>query len=275
MIRAAALALLFSALAGGSAFAASAPAADWREVDPENVLVIDTTKGRVMVEMVPEAAPNHVAQIRKLARAKLYDGLVFFRVIDWFMDQTGDPKNTGEGGSSEPNLKAEFSFRRDGSTPFTAVSAPMGAEEGFVRSLPVISQAGSMMAVTTDHKVAAWGTYCPGVAGMARDDDPDSANSQFFLMRHAYPSLDKRYTAWGRVLTGLDAVRAIKTGEPVQDPDRMTSVRVLADLPAAGRPKVFVMDTRSAAFTRLVAAARKAKGADFSVCDVELPVKVQ
>src|SRR5262249_17430327 len=158
--------------------------------------------GRIIVEMVPEAAPKHVEQIRKLARAKLYDGLVFFRVIDWFMDQTGDPKNTGEGGSSEPNLKAEFTFRRGPDTPFSPARAPMGAETGFVRSLPVVSQAGSFMALTSDKKVAAWGTYCPGVAGMARDDAPDSANSQFFLMRQAYPSLDKRYTAWGRVVAG-------------------------------------------------------------------------
>ena len=255
--------------------ALSAPTpAGWREVDPENTLVIDTSKGRIIVEMAPEAAPNHVAQIKKLARAKLYDGLVFFRVIDWFMDQTGDPKNTGEGASSEPNLKAEFSFRRGADTPFAAVAAPMGTELGFLRSLPVVSQAGAQMSVTSDHKVAAWGTYCPGVAGMARDDDPDSANSQFFLMRQAYPSLDKRYTVWGRVLVGLDVVRAIKTGEPVQDPDRMTSVRVLVDLPPAERPRVLVIDPASATFHRLVNATRQAKGADFSICDIEVPAKV-
>ncbi len=151
----------------------------------------------------------------------------------------------------------------------------MGAETGFVRSLPVISQAASFMTLTSDKKVAAWGTYCPGVAGMARDDDQDSANSQFFLMRHAYPSLDKRYTAWGRVVTGLDVVRSIKTGEPVQDPDRMTTVRVLADLPAAGRPKVYVQDTAGPAFRNRLAAARKAKGADFSVCDLEIPARIR
>jgi peptidylprolyl isomerase len=270
-------ALLLALATAGSALAAAPPLkpADWRKVDPENALVIDTNKGRIIVEMVPEAAPRHVEQIRKLARAGLYDGLVFFRVIDWFMDQTGDPKNTGDGGSSEPNLKAEFTFRRDASTPFAPVAAPMGAQLGFVRSLPVISQTGALLPMTSDHKVAAWGTYCPGVAGMARDDDPDSANSQFFLMRQAYPSLDKRYTAWGRALVGLDVVRSIKTGEPVQDPDRMTRVRVLADLPEAERPKVYVLDARSSAFARLVAAARKAKGADFSVCDVELPVQVR
>ena len=264
-----------SLLASQAIAAPAVSTTGWRQVDPENALVIDTSKGRVIVEMVPEAAPRHVAQIKKLARAKLYDGLVFFRVIDWFMDQTGDPKNTGEGGSSEPNLKAEFTFRRDATTPFAPVAAPMGAELGFVRSLPVISQTGALIPMTTDHKVAAWGTYCPGVAGMARDDDPDSANSQFFLMRQAYPSLDKRYTAWGRVLVGLDAVRKIRTGEPVQDPDRMFTVRVLADLPEADRPKLFVIDPKSAAFRRLVHAARLKKGADFSVCDVELPVQLR
>jgi len=196
-------------------------------------------------------------------------------VIDWFMDQTGDPKNTGEGGSSEPNLKAEFTFRRGADTPFARVAAPMGEEVGFVRSLPVISQSGAQMTLTSDHKVAAWATYCPGVVGMARDDDPDSANSQFFLMRQAFPSLDKRYTVWGRVVVGLDVVRSIKTGEPVKDPDRMLSVRVLADLPAGQRPEVMVLAAGGPAFERLVAAARSAKGADFSVCDLDLPAEVR
>jgi len=255
--------------------AAVVPAvADWRTLDPEDALLIETSKGRIIVEMVPEAAPKHVAQIKKLARAGLYDGLVFFRVIDWFMDQTGDPQNTGEGGSKEPNLKAEFTFRRGPETPFAAAAAPMGAEQGFVRSLPVISQAGSMMAVTSDKKVAAWGTYCPGVAGMARDDDPDSANSQFFLMRQAYPSLDKRYTAWGRVVSGLEAVRAIKTGEPVVDPDKMIRVRVLADVAEAERPKVQIADPKGPTLKGLIAAARQRKGPDFSVCDVDLPVRI-
>ena len=272
LLLAAVAALVF----GGGAFAQIAyPGPEWRVVDPENALVIDTSKGRVIVEMVPEVAPRHVAQIKKLARAKLYDGLVFFRVIDWFMDQTGDPKNTGDGGSSEPNLKAEFTFRRGPETPFTEVSRPMGAQAGFVRSLPVISQTDSLIGQTSDHKVAAWGTYCPGVAGMARDDDPDSANSQFFLMRQAYPSLDKRYTAWGRVVWGLDVVRAIKTGEPVQDPDRMTQVRVLADMPGSDRPKVYVMETASPAFRKLVQDARRKHGADFSVCDVTPPTEIR
>lgn len=268
--------LAVGVLVASSATAAPEPKApDWRQVDPENTLVIDTTKGRIIVEMAPLAAPNHVAQIKALARQKLYDGRTFFWVIDWFMDQTGDPMDTGEGGSSLPDLKAEFTFKRDASTPFAPVAAPMGAEEGLVGSLPVVSQTGALIKLTPDHQVSAWAAYCPGVAGMARATDPDSANSQFFLMRQAYPSLDQRFTAWGRVLVGLEVVRAIKTGEPVQDPDRMLSVRVLADLPEAGRPKVYVMDANGPAFARLLARTRREKGADFSVCDIDLPVVVR
>ncbi len=271
--------LLPVAMACGSATAANRPTPvlqpQWREPAPEDVLVIDTTKGRIIVEMVPEVAPAHVAQIRKLARAHLYDGLTFFRVIDDFMDQTGDPKNTGEGGSAEPNLKAEFTFKRDAATPFGQVATPQGAEVGLVRSLPVVSQPLAPVASAGRKQATAWATYCPGVAGMARDDDPDSANSQFFLMRSAYPSLDKRYTAWGRVISGLEVVRAIKTGEPVVDPDRMLKVSVLGDLPAGERPKVRVMSTNTPRFRTALSMMRARKGADFSVCDVELPAEVR
>jgi peptidylprolyl isomerase len=130
------------------------------------------------------------------------------------------------------------------------------------------------MFMTADKKVAAWGLYCPGVAGMARGEENDSANSQFFLMRQPYPSLEKRYTAWGRVIDGLSVVRAIKVGEPVVDPDKMIRVRVLADIPAGERPTVRVMDTKSAAFAALLQRTRAARGADFSPCDVEIPVQV-
>ncbi|HEX8569145.1 MAG TPA: peptidylprolyl isomerase [Caulobacteraceae bacterium] len=249
-------------------------AAEWRTPDPENVLVIDTTKGRIFVEMAPEAAPEHVARIKQLARAKFYDGVVFHRVIDWFMSQTGDPLGTGEGQSPYPDLKAEFTFRRGPELPVTIAASPSGQQLGFLRSLPIATQPDALMEKTQDKKVAAWGLYCPGVAGMARGEEEASANSQFFLMRHPYPSLEKRYTVWGRVISGLEVVRAIKTGEPVVDPDRMTSVRVLADVPEAERPRVQVLDTRSPAFAATIERERRRRGADFSPCDVDIPVRV-
>lgn len=262
------------------ALAASMPAkpteADWRTPAPETVMVIDTNKGRVLVELVPEVAPNHVARLQDLTRAGVYDGRTFFRVIDRFMAQTGDPTNTGEGASDKPDLKAEFTFRRNAETGFVPMAAPAGLEVGFLKSLPVVSQAWSWSEMTSDKKVSAWGTYCPGVIGMAREEGNDTANSQFFLMRQPYPSLDKRYTAFGRVISGLEAVRAIKTGEPVAAPqDQMQKVRLLSDIPEAERPKIRVIDPKGAWFAAETKRLRALRGADFSVCDVDLPVEVR
>jgi peptidylprolyl isomerase len=258
---------------------AAAAAADWRTVTPENLLVIDTNRGRILVEMSPLAAPAHVERIRILARRGFYDGIVWHRVIDWFMAQTGDPLGTGDGQSPYPDLTGEFTFRRGADMPFTRVADPMGAPVGFLGSLPIQTQPDELMGRTGDGMVHAWGVYCPGVAGMARGDDPDSANSQFFLMREAYPSLDKRYTAWGRVVSGLDVVRAMKTGEEpsgaVAAPqDVMTSVRVASNIPADQRPVVRVLDTASPVFAAMVERTRTARGADFSICDLEPPTDV-
>jgi peptidylprolyl isomerase len=250
--------------------------ADWRTPDPNDVLVIDTNKGRIVVEMVPEVAPKHVAQIRALAHENFYDGQRFFRVIDKFMDQTGDPQNSGQGGSSKPNIPAEFTFRRGSDLPFVTAADQTVAEIGFLKSLPAESQSMMLAAMTKDQKVTGWALYCQGVMGMARDDNPDSGNSQFFLMRYPYPSLERKYTAWGRVISGLDVVRAIKAGEPVEDPqDRMERVRVLADLPEKDRPKVRVIDPTGPWFKAEIARARAAKGADFTACDVDIPVEVK
>lgn len=253
------------------------PATEWRTPDAANLLVIDTTRGRVLVEMSPEVAPAHVERIRLLAGKGFYDGLAWHRVIDWFMAQTGDPLGTGEGQSWYPDLKAEFTFRRGPGSAFAGVAEPAGAVVGFMGALPVQTQPDALMPGTTDGKVHGWGLYCSGVAGMARDEPNDSANSQFFLMRQAYPSLDKRYTVWGRVISGLSVVRALKASPNpdgiVSEPDRMTRVRVAADLPQAERPAIRVMDTRSPAFRALVDHARQARGADFSPCDIEVPVE--
>lgn len=249
---------------------------DWRTPDPQNVLVVETNKGRIIAELSPLAAPAHVARIRELVQANFYDGLTFFRVIDSFMAQTGDPENTGVGGSDKPDMTAEFTFRRGADLPLAAPGKAGSNETGFVGALPVTSQPAALAVMTADRKVASWGNFCPGVLGMARASNPDSANSQFFFMRQYYPSLDKTYTAFGRALSGIDVIRAIKIGEPVPDPqDRMISVRLLADLPADKRPSVQVMDTRSPAFAALVAKRRTEVGPSFTNCDVEIPVQIK
>ncbi|OYX33679.1 MAG: peptidylprolyl isomerase [Brevundimonas subvibrioides] len=282
LILGAVLALTFGSLslAQEPAPTPSPTAADWRTVPADALLVIDTNRGRILVEMAPEAAPLHVERMRVLARRAFFDGIVFHRVIDLFMAQTGDPLGNGEGQSPYPDLVGEFTFRRGPEMPFTPVAEPAGSMLGFMNSLPIQTQPTALMATTADGKVHGWGAYCPGVAGMARDEAPNSANSQFFLMRQPYPALDKRYTVWGRVVSGLEVVRAIKTGDAANngmvpsDPDIMTRVRVASDLPEDERPVVQVLDAGSAAFQTLAQAARTARGADFSICDIDLPVQV-
>jgi peptidylprolyl isomerase len=162
-------------------FLASAGAAV--AADKENTLYIDLKDGRVVVEMRPDLAPKHVAQIKKLAREGKYDGLVFHRVIDGFMAQTGDPQGTGRGGMGNM-LPAEFN------------------KEPFTR----------------------------GAVGMARTQDPNSAQSQFFIVLKDSNFLDGQYTVWGRVTSGMEFVDKIKKGEPPANPDKMLKVRVAADV---------------------------------------------
>lgn len=256
--------------------AAPPSAADWRTPDPQNVVVIDTTKSRIIIEMEPRVAPKTVAQVRDLVREKFYDGRAFFRVLDNFMDQTGDPTDTGTGGSSKPNLPPEFSFRRGSDTPMVVIYKENGQEQGFVGGMPVLSQTLDLALLTADNRVSAYGTFCPGVAGMARSDAPDSANSQFYLMRATTTALDQKYTPWARVISGMDVVRSIKTGEPVPSPqDKMTTVRLLSDMPAAERPKIRVIDPAGPWFKAAAAREGAAKVVGASICDLEIPSEVK
>ena len=245
----------------------------YRPIDADNTLVIDTTKGRIIVEMYPNLAPNHVERMKILARQHFYDGLKFHRVLEGFMAQTGDPKGTGEGGSSMPDLAADFSVRRDATFNYTPAARPRGSVTGFVGAMAVQTQPDEMLPLTQDGKVKMWGLFCQGTLGMARSEAANSANSQFFLMRAVNTVLDTRYTAFGRVLSGLDVVRKLKPGEPPKEPDIMTRVQVMSDMPAADRPKLEVIDLRSAEFKAELERVRKKQGADFSVCDVNVASK--
>lgn len=278
--------MMFKTLMTGAALAAAMVVAapslaqeiTMRTVEPERLLVIETTKGTVYVEMNPDIAPGHVERIRLLAGEGFYDGAKWHRVIDGFMAQTGDPTGTGEGSSSYPDLKAELTFRRIPYSTFTSVASPMGLQIGLMDVVPVVSQPDHLGAKREDGSVTAWGTYCPGVAGMARDENENSANSQFFIMRDAYPSLDKRYTIWGRVVVGQEVVNSLKSSSlasgMVDEPDVMIRVRAADQIPHARRPEVQVRDTRSADFIETVRTVRQARGADFSVCDIPLAAEV-
>jgi peptidylprolyl isomerase len=255
------------AFAGG---VSAAPSPTWRPLDPENTLVIETTAGRIVVEMRPDLAPKAVERIRTLAREHVYDGLLFHRVIDHFVDQTGNPNNKDGGASSYPNLDPEFDARIL-RTDIAPAASPAGAVLGFLGALPVESSART----GSDGKARTWGLYCAGVAGMGRQAAWDSANSEIFFMRDPARRLDRDYTVWGRAVIGLDVIRKIKVGFPPKAPDKMLAVRVAADLPAAQRPKVIMMDEQSPAFAALIARTRKLRGADFSPCEIDIPARVR
>lgn len=271
----AALALALPGFQGHAAKPAKAPpiaASEYRTVDPQNLLVIDTEKGRIILEMYPEIAPASVERVKTLARLKFYDGLSFHRVVEGFMAQGGDPKADGSGGSGMPSLKPEFIFRRGGDVAYTPVLANKGLEDGFIKALPVRTQSSELMFMTADARVSAWGLWCPGVAGMARTDDPNSADAQIFLMMGPADQLEQKYTVWGRILIGLDVTRNLAVGEPPRRPDHMKSVRVMADLPPAEQIKVQVLDTASPAFKALAEYDKSQRGGSFTLCDVTLPV---
>lgn len=265
--------------AAGQPATAQAPVADWRTVAPENLLVIDTAKGRILVELDPVVAPLSVARVRTLADQGFYDGLKFHRVLPGFMAQTGDPLGTGAGGSELPDVPGEFQFRRGRDPGFVnLVAAPTG-QLGMAGSMPVFTQPDAQMMVTADFKTAAQALFCPGVAGMARNQDPNSANSQFFLMTAANEELNGLYTPFGRVLAGLDVVKALKAGTEagngqVADPDIMTRARTASAMPEGQRPSARVMSPRSPAFAALVEQKRAELGARFTICDVQPPAEV-
>jgi peptidylprolyl isomerase len=278
------LSVLFAAaalLVATPAFAQRAPdPVKWRQLDPENTLYIASSQGPIVIEMYPEVAPRHVARIKELTREGFYDGLIFHRVIDNFMAQTGDPAGDSTGASAKPDLPQEFQFKRGGEMPFVPASRQGGTWQGFYKTLAIETYPDAQMQMTADNKVRAWALHCPGVASMARSgivngvDQVNSANSQFFLMRAPYPSLDRSYTVWGRVVFGLDAVMKIAVGAPPPNPDRMQTVRVLADMPDGERAPLYVLRTDSAEFQELVDDTRRKSGADFSICDVQIPARI-
>jgi peptidylprolyl isomerase len=172
------VALLLSLFIFTGTAMAQAPA-----LDPENTIYLDLKDGRVVIQLRPDLAPNHVARIKELTRQGFYNGLVFHRVIDGFMAQTGDPTGTGMSGSGQ-KLNAEFSKA----------------------------------------------SHLRGAVSMARANDPNSADSQFFICFAPATFLDGQYTIWGQVVSGMEFVDNITRGEPPANPDKIVKMQVAADV---------------------------------------------
>ncbi len=273
-----------SAVAGATVAGFSAPEEAWRTVDPENLMVIDTKYGDIGIELFPEIAPAHVAQIKALTKQGFYNDVIFHRVIDGFMNQTGDGTNgNGTGDSSLPNINAEFTFRRGTDMPFTLVTAKkVGQTEigvGFYKNLQIASQPTSQAILTKDGKVDAFGLHCKGVTSMARTSDPNSANSQFFLMRAQAEHLDTQYSIWGNTVMGYEHLEKPQVGTigevPGWIPDRMNTVEIAADMAADERPTVQVLRTDHPAFGNWLKTQKKADGSFPNVCDLSVPTRIK
>ncbi|MEO0399612.1 MAG: peptidylprolyl isomerase [Pseudomonadota bacterium] len=254
-----------------------APVADWRTVDPENMLVMDLPSGEVVIELRPDIAPLHVDRLKTLTRQGFYDGLKFHRVIEGFMAQGGDPKNDGTGGSELPNLEGEFVHDAGGLPEFSVIGRDrVAARIGFSKGLPIAAEPDSLKSFRADRRVLGWPAHCPGVMSMARATRPNSANSQFFLMiGDSRSSLDKRYSVWGLIVDGFENSRRISRGEPPTRPTPIIRMRIGSDMPENEQPNVQVMSTSSDSFKDYLEAAGHVKdGLVKDLCNIRAPRKV-
>ena len=244
----------------------------WRAVDPENLVIMDTSKGQIVIELLPVVAPTHVEQFKAYIRAGLYDGTEFHRVIKGFMAQGGDVEATHGADQMLAQMDAEFTFRRDPAvTPMDTIGPADSADGGFHMGFPMTTQPGFLAEMSFDGLVESWIPHCPGVLSTARTDDPNSANAQFFLISEDGQHVDYKYTAKGRALTGLDVIKSIKLGPspdgyPIANPDVVIRARLAADIPAAERPQAFVQRTDTPEWQEILSQADAGRK---QICDVQ------
>lgn len=260
--------------------AASQPA-DWRRLDPQNTLYLDLPKGRVVIELAPQFAPSHVANIRALARSRYFDGLAIVRSQENYVVQWGDPDAKKPFGEAQKALAPEFTRPANG-LKFTALPDPdtYAAQTGFVEGFPAARESG---------KGSAWMVHCYGMVGAGRDNDVNTGSGAelYVVNGHAARLLDRNITLVGRVLQGMELLSTMPRGhgamgfyEQPEERTPITQVRLAADLPPAERAQLEVLRTDTQTFTDLVESRRnrqdewyKVPAGRIDVCNVPLPVR--
>jgi len=264
--------LMSAAAAASLAFVGAAwagPAddpANWRKIDPENLLQFTINKQEELIELRPDIAPVHVAQVKKITRDTNYDKLPFHRVINDFMAQGGEVYAVYQIYPRYPMLKGEFTWKRDPSKQKVQWfgATPNGDKLGYLEGFLVQGQPDETAMISDPPVAKTWALHCAGVTSMARTNDPDSADTQFFLMRQPRvgpEGLDAKYTVWGRALTGVDVIQGIKVGPTETDgrfttpsqADKLNKAMVVADIPEKKRPTVYVRRTDGPEFAATLA----------------------
>jgi peptidylprolyl isomerase len=261
---------------------AHAPASEWRRIEPDSMLVMQLPQGRVVIVLAPAFAPNHVANIKRLARVRFFDGLSVVRVQDNYVVQWGDAQARRPLGEAQRTLPPEFDRAADPDLPFD----PLPDRDTYA---PITGFSAGFPAARDPLSGRAWLTHCYGMVGAGRDNDENSGGGPelYAVIGQAPRQLDRNVTLVGRVIEGMDILSALPRGHGdigfYERPDQRTpilSIRVAADLPPAEQPKLEALRTDSATFAALVQGRRfrhdawyKRPAGHVDVCNVPLPVR--
>ncbi|MEQ1580275.1 MAG: peptidylprolyl isomerase [Steroidobacteraceae bacterium] len=265
----------------GTVLAESQPG-DWRPLDPENTLYMDLEKGRVIIDMAPAFAPNHVANIKALVREGYFDGLSIMRTQENYVVQWGDADGRRAIKAAARNLAAEFAITAPADLPFTKLDSVDGyaAEVGFSGGFPMGRDPKSGL---------AWLAHCYSMVGVGRDTAPDSGGGTelYAVIGHAPRQLDRNVTLFGRVVRGIEFFTTLPRGtgplgfyEQPSERILIKSIKVAADVPEAQRVKLEVMRTDTPTFAALVDSRRHRQEEWFQydpghveLCNVPIPVR--
>ncbi len=220
---------------------------DWRTVEPENLILIDTKYGRTAIELNPDFAPNHTAHFKSLIRTGAYKDIHFYRVIDGFVAQGGI--------QDEAIIETYPTIENENDRPISdAVFVDLGNPDLYA---PIVGHIDGFAVGRSESLGKEWLLHCPGTIAMARDNDPDSGGTEFYIVLDAQRHLDRNLTVFGRVIDGMEYIQKLKRGDPnvasgvIQAPDKgdaIDTISVAADLDEASRPTYRVMASASQAF---------------------------
>lgn len=256
----------------------SAPS-DWTAPDPEQTLYIELERGRVIVLLSSDLAQGHVAQVKALARQGFYDGLSFYRVIEGFVAQGGDPfEKKPVSKPALPKMKAEFEETPKENFRFEALPD----EDGYA---PAVGFANSLPVGRDPTKNAAWHLHCAGAFAFGRNDARDSASTEFYVTLQPQRYLDRNLTVFGRVIFGMEHLQALRRVAPPEKPtddigEKILAIRVAADAPEAQRTRLEVLRTDTETFRAYAESKRNRPEAFFyyrpdhlDICQLTIPVR--